>query len=56
MLEQNYLKGQYRRAYLIIPVAENSNFRLNGTECGELCGVMYVQSSGLKSHAGRIRD
>ena len=24
------------------------------TECGELCGVMYVKPSVLKSHAGRI--
>ena len=26
------------------------------TECTELCGVMYVEASVLKSHAGRITD
>ena len=32
------------------------NVRLKGTECSELCGVMYVKPSVLKSHAGRVRD
>ena len=30
--------------------------RLKGTECSELCGLMYVKPSVLKSHAARIRD
>ena len=25
---------------------------VKGTECSELCGVMYVKPSVLKSHAG----
>ena len=25
---------------------------VKGTECSELCGVMYVEPSVLKSHAG----
>ena len=29
---------------------------VKGTECSELCGVMYVKPSVLKSQAGRIRD
>ena len=29
---------------------------VKGTECGELCGVAYVKTSYLISHAGRIRD
>ena len=29
---------------------------VKGTECSELCGVMYVKPSDLISHAGRIRD
>ena len=32
------------------------NVRVKGTACSELCGVMYVKPSFLKSHAGRIRD
>ena len=35
---------------------EKNNVRVKGTECSELCGVMYVKPSVLKSHAGRIRD
>ena len=29
---------------------------VSGTECSELCGVMYVKPSDLISHAGRIGD
>ena len=33
---------------------------VKGTECSELCGVMYVEPSVLKSHAGEqgkdVRD
>ena len=29
---------------------------MKGTECSELCDVMYVKPSVLKSHPGRIRD
>ena len=32
------------------------NVRVKGTACSELCGVMYVKPSVLKSHAGRVRD
>ena len=31
-------------------------FLVKGTACSELCGVMYVKPSVLKSHEGRIRD
>ena len=32
------------------------NVRVKGTTCSELCGVMYVKPSVLKSHAGRVGD
>ena len=35
MIVQN-LKGQYSRVYL--------DYSVKGTECSELCGVMYVKS------------
>ena len=51
MLEQN-LKGQYRRAYLdYFRRREDSEMFVKGTECSELCGVINVKPSVLKSHA-----
>ena len=50
MLEQN-LKGQYRKLTWIIPVAKRE-ISVKGIECSELCDVMYVKPSILKSHAG----
>ena len=43
MLEQT-LKGQYRRAYLDYS-RRGRVMSVKGTECSELCGVMYVKPS-----------
>ena len=52
MLEQN-LKGQYTRAYLDYSRIIMS---VKGTECSELCGVMYVKPSvvHLKEDKGLV--
>ena len=44
MLERN-LKGQYRRAYLDYSRRGKEYMSVKGTECSELCVVMYVKPS-----------
>ena len=52
MLEQR-LKRAVQKAYLDYSRhGKEIEMSVKGTECSELCGVMYVEPSVLKSHAG----
>ena len=51
MLEQRLKRAVQKGLPGLFP-SRKREMSVKGTECSELCGVMYVEPSVLKSHAG----
>ena len=51
MLEQRLKRAVQKASPGLFP-SRKREMSVKGAECSELCGVMYVKPSVLKSHAG----